>query len=120
MATTAEIRDPALRANLEEAERLIEADKFGESIDLCAETYIALMRARPELIQQPPARIGPAAGGGPPGAALANVWPMTVGLQIAFDGTQPRIIREKERHTFSEAVTCFEFVLDITARSQRG
>jgi hypothetical protein len=123
MAGTAEIRDPALRETLEQAERLIDADGFREAVELCADAYLSVMQRHSELAPQAPSGHGD--GLGPPGGAAGiggptTAWPVNVGLQVTFDESgRPRKRYERERFNFSEAATCFEFTLDLVLRTER-
>jgi len=124
VATTADIKDEALRERLGAAERLLDADQFRAAVERCAETYLLILRQHPALAQQArelsAAGLAPPGGGRPAIGGPTPVWPIGVGLCIAFDGDgAPHTTLEKERFSFSEAATCFEFVLDLATRAER-
>jgi hypothetical protein len=122
MASPADIVDPAFRAALEEADRLLDEGDFSAASKKCAETYLMLLEQRPELI--PPAP--PAAGGQGLGSFQSYLrggtptWPRTGGLNVVFDeDRKPRLTFDKERFSFSEAAGYYEFLMNELWRLQQ-
>ena len=120
MASPADIKDPAFRAALEEADRMLDAGDFTAASRKCAETYLMLLEQRPELIPAAPPATGQAVGnfqsylrGGQP------TWPRTGGLNVVFgEDRKPRITYDKERFSFSEAAGYYEFLMNEVWRLQ--
>ena len=123
MATSADIKDPAFRQALEEADRLLDAGDYSAASKKCAETYLLLLEQRPELIPAPPA---------PPGGQSVGsfqsylrsptpVWPRTGGLNVVIgEDRKPRLTFDKERFSFSEAAGYYEFLMNELWRLQQA
>src|SRR5437016_8641277 len=113
MAGLEDIRDPDFRSALEEAERLLNEGNYTLAARQCAETYCRLLERRPDMAPENP---GP---GGHPGGSRA-MWPRTGGILLVLKPDQkPSLRYEKERFSFSEAATYFEFVLEELVKAQR-
>lgn len=143
MARPADIEDPSFRAALEEAERLLDAGEFTKAARKCAETYLQLLDKRPDLVPPPgmgfggfgfgfgppagPSPAGPAGGASGFAAGYGNVravrraaWPSQGGIRLVVDeDRRPSLVYEKDRFSFSEAATYFEFLLEQLVQAQR-
>jgi len=58
MAKPSDIEDPAFRAAVEEAERLMDEGDYTRASRRCAETYLQLLDRRPDLIPPPGMGLG--------------------------------------------------------------
>ena len=144
MARPSDIEDPAFRAALEEAERLIDEGDYTKASRRCAETYLLLLDRRPDLIPPPGAGLGfgfgfggpggpgggsggssggaagLAAGFGPGRAMRRGFWPGQGGIRVIFDeDRKPSLSYEKDRFSLTEALTYFEFMVEQVVNAQR-
>ena len=142
MARPSDIEDPAFRAALEEAERLIDEGDYTKASRKCAETYLLLLDQRPDLIPPPGAGLGfgfglpggpgpgprPGGGGaaglaagfGPGRAMRRGFWPNFGGIKVLFDeDRKPSLSYEKDRFSLTEALTYFEFMVEQVVNAQR-
>ncbi len=139
MARPSDIEDATFRAAMAEAEKLIDAGDYTKASRKCAETYLLLLDRRPDLI--PPPGAGGFGGfggfggaGGGPGAGAASLgagfgagramrrafWPGEGGIRVVIDADRgPSLSFEKNRFSFSEAATYFEFMVDQLVQAQR-
>jgi hypothetical protein len=121
MATPADIKDPAFRAALEEADRLLDAGDYTAAARTCAEAYLKLLELHPELIPPPPGPLG-VVGTGSFASYLRSptpTWPRTGGLNVVTgqDG-KPGLTYDKQRFSFSEAAGYYEFLISELWRLQ--
>jgi hypothetical protein len=133
MASPAEIQDPELRAALLEADRLLDAGDYTRAAKSCAESYVRFLGRRPDMMPLIVASGGlpggpdgggslPGPGGGGSEGAMARrpLWPRTGGILLVMGADQrPQLKYEKERFSFSEASTYFEYVLAEFARADK-
>ena len=133
MARPADIHDPELRSALLAADRLLDEGEYTKAAISVAEAYVRFLARRPDMMPLIVASGGlpggPDGGGGLPGprgggaegaAARRPLWPRTGGILLVL-GTdeKPALAFEKERFSFSEASTYFEYVLSEFARAER-
>ncbi len=107
MAKPSDIRDSAHRAAIEEADRLLADGRYAESVRKSAETYVALVEKRPDLLM-------------PLGGRRASVWPQLGIRLVVEEGRQPSLVYDKERFSLSEAATFLEFAMDQVLRGEAG
>jgi hypothetical protein len=136
MPKPADIIDASFRAALEHAEQLIDEGDYAAAGRACAETYLLLLKGRPDLL--PPADLPevqplnpggqPRVADGTPGlaridaarAARRNWWPGTGAIAIAVGpDRKPQIEFSKDRVSLSEAAGYFEFLLQQLADAQQ-
>jgi hypothetical protein len=99
-----EIEDADFRVAIEEADRLLNEGDYTSVARRCAETYVRLLLKRPDLLPDI------STPGGLPGRSRA-MWPRTGGISLTVDGQRkPALTFQKERFSFSEAATYFEFL----------
>jgi hypothetical protein len=94
------IQDPGLRNSMEEAKAALKAGDYKKVVDLSANAYAELLRRKPEMTQGV--------------EQFRNVlfFPrLGAHLQLNNAG-QPEIIYDREKFSFSEAVTYYEFTAD--------
>jgi hypothetical protein len=137
VAKPADIQDPTLRAELEEAERLLDDGEYTQAARKCAETYLLLLDRRPELVPPPDLpETQPLNPNGRPQAvqgtqglasfdrareARRNWWPGTGTISVVVDPDgKPRLHYAKERVSLSEAAGYFEFLVQQLANAQRA
>lgn len=137
MPKPADIRDPAFRSALEEAERLLDEGEYTKAAQTCAETYLRLLAQRPELL--PPPEMPDTQPLNPEGrplvaegrqglaridaarAARRNWWPGTGAISVVVGADrQPRLQYAKERVSLSEAAGYFEFLVQQLADAQKA
>jgi hypothetical protein len=136
MPKPADIRDPAFRSALEEAERLLDDGDYSGAARTCAETYLRLLDRHPELL--PPADLPdmqpsnpegqPRVAEGPRGLAgfdsarafRRKWWPVTGAINVVVGPDRtPQLKYVKERVSLSEATGYFEFLLEQVADTER-
>jgi hypothetical protein len=126
MARTEDIQDQRLREGLLEADERLNQGDYAAVVHRCAETYLALLAARPDLTPPPTPPGGqhsfgfggPAAGGG--GAPMRRVmWPAFGTRFLVGEDQKPSVAFDKERFSMSEAATAFEFTLDQCLKAQQ-
>ncbi len=104
MSRPDDIQAADFRTAIEEADRLLNEGDYTSAARRCAETYIQLLLERPDLLPDI------SAPGGLPGRSRA-MWPRTGGISLTVDGDRkPALNFQKERFSFSEAATYFEFL----------
>ena len=118
MPSPNEVKDPALRASLEAAGRLLDDGEYLECVRISVDVYGKLATQRPELIVRPPTPGQPQnASGGTPGRARA--WPSLLGVTLSFDGDKPSLSFDKQRFSMSEAATYFEYTVEQVVQAQQ-
>ncbi|HWC31485.1 MAG TPA: hypothetical protein VG845_15535 [Dehalococcoidia bacterium] len=133
MPSVADIADPAFREALEDADRLLDDGDFAGASRRCAETYLVLLERHPELI---PPHSGPtgfyqmkppeAKGEGTldqynaARATRVGFWPTTGSIQVIVGEDQkPRLVYTKDRFSFSEASSYYEYLINQVWRLQK-
>jgi hypothetical protein len=118
MAKTSDVTDPALRAELDAAEELLDDGNYDESVQKSADIYCRLVATRPDLIIERRQAELSAVNGRPERPRFAP-WPATLGVTLGRgeDG-QPKVIFEKDTFVMSEAATYFEYALEAAVRAQ--
>jgi hypothetical protein len=134
MARIEDVKDPVYRTALEEIDNLIGDGDYTTAAKKAADTYVSLMAKHPELIPTPPPVMSPQTTPGLPGAARgasnqaggdgfgANRfgWPNQGALKVQFGADHKATVTyDKERYSFSEAATYFEFVMGEAIRAQQ-
>jgi hypothetical protein len=135
MARIEDVKDPDFRAALEEVDNLLGEGDYTAAAKRAADVYVALMTKHPQMIPQPPPVMSPQTTPGLPGAARgaggqqggagfgANRfgWPNQGALRVLFDPSgKATISYEKERFSFSEAATYFEFIMTEAIRAEKA
>jgi hypothetical protein len=133
MPSAAEIADPVFRTALEDADRLLDAGDYAGASRRCAETYLLVLKQHPELIpphsgpggfyqMQPPAARGEGALNQYNAARATRVafWPTTGSIQVIVgDDHKPTLAYTKDRFSFSEASSYYEFLINQLWRLQK-
>ncbi len=131
MASTADIKDAGFREALERVDALLEDGTYGDAARLCAETYLELLKLRPDFVPPPPnphnlpqfrddlPESGSRLAGGA-GRTVRTGWPNGGGLKVLYyEAGGPRLSFEKERFGLSEATSYFEFLVEEVVRAER-
>ena len=111
-----------VHASLREAERLLDEGDYTGSVRLSAEAYTELVLERPDLVFEPPAfgelKVD---GGRQPGQGMPRApWPEAQGVTVTIvEGAAPEIVLAKSRYTMSDAVTYYEYVVDVLRIAER-
>jgi hypothetical protein len=120
MARTSDVTDPALREELEIAEKLLDEGDYNESVRRSVAIYQRILTERPDLRIVGPA--GPSvlsAVAGPRQRPRFQPWPATLGVALTFDDNDKPVMKfSKEKFMMSEAITFFEHSLDAAVRVQ--
>ena len=135
MARIEDVKDPVYRAALEEIDNLLGDGDYTGAAKRAADTYVSLVTQHPNLIPPTvPAAPAPETAPGPPGGARGVApptggagfganrfgWPNTGALRVQFGADRKPIISyDKDRYSFSEAATYFEFVMGEAIRAQQ-
>ncbi len=112
-----------VQAILADAERLLDEGDHTGSVRASAEAYVALVRERPDLVFEPPSfgelKVD---GGRQPGQGMPHApWPEAQGVSVTVTGgAAPEIVLAKSRYTMSDAVTYYEYVVDLLRIAERG
>jgi hypothetical protein len=136
MADVSEIKDPAFRSALEEAERLIDDGEYNDASSRMVDTFISLVAQHPELL--PPSdvqEVQPLDPKGQPRIAegvdglkrqeamrkwRANWWPGTGTISVQMSPDGPKAVWAKDRVSLSETLAYFEFLVQQVANAQRA
>jgi len=131
MARIADVKDAVFREALERVDELLGDGEYTLAARLCAETYLEVLRVRPDFIPAPPdpSRLPqfrddlPESGSrlaGGTGRAVRMGWPNAGGVRVLYyEPAGPRVSYEKERIGFSEASSYFEFLIEEVVRAER-
>jgi len=115
MAKASDIRDAALRGDLETAFAAMRAGKGAEAVRACAAAYLAFIDRFPEVKAETiPLR----------GREVSRLlrWP-ALGANMDPDSVRagkPEIAFERDRFSVSEAMTYYQFVLDEILAKEKG
>ena len=136
MADVADIKDPAFRTALEEAERLIDDGEYNDASKKMVETFIELVASHPGLMPPSEAQeVQPLDPTGQPRIAegvdglkrqeamrkwRANWWPGTGTISVVVGGDGPKAVWAKDRVSLSETLAYFEFLVQQVANAQRA
>jgi hypothetical protein len=99
-AKTDRIQDEALRGAMEEADAALKSGDYRRVVELSADAYVELLRRKPEMLE---------------GAAqLRNVlfFPRLGAHLVVNNQGEPDLVWDRERFSFSEAITYYEFAVD--------
>jgi hypothetical protein len=120
MARTTDVTDPAVREELEIAEKQLDEGDYNESVRRSVAVYQRILTERPDLLVE--GRAGPAplsAVAGPRQRPRFQPWPANLGVALTFDDRkQPLMKFMKDDFMMSEAITYFEHSLDAAVRVQ--
>lgn len=131
MASIRDVKDAAFREALERVDELLAEGEYTEAARLCAETYLELLKLRPDFVPPPPnprnlpqfrddiPESGSRLAGGT-GRTVRTGWPNGGGLKVLyFETGGPQLSFEKERFGLSEASSYFEFLIEEVLRAER-
>jgi len=124
MAKPTDLIDPFFQTVLVEAEESLDNGDYLGTVRRCVEVYSRIAEQRPDLILRPPNQLMPLPSARSVREGRRNAlqpWPVRLGVGISFDEHgQPHLIFERQEFSMSEAVSYFEYTLDIAIRAQRG
>jgi hypothetical protein len=131
MAGIEDVKDSVFREALEQVDALLAEGAYSEAARLCGETYLELLRVRPDFVPPPPnprnlpqfrddlPESGSRLAGGS-GRTVRTGWPNGGGLKVLyFEPGGPMLSFEKERFGLSEASSYFEFLIEEVVRAER-
>jgi hypothetical protein len=112
--------DPAqeARAGVAEAEHLLDEGDYAASARRSADTWAALVRARPDLVVEPIAFDQPSVEG-MVRLPVHAPWPSELGISMRDDGEGPTPVADKERFTMSEAAMMCEYTMEAVRRAEQ-
>jgi hypothetical protein len=118
MADPKDIRDPTLRASLEQAGRLRDDGDYFGAVRQSVDAFAQLAERRPDVIVRPPMPGQPvSASGGTPGTRT-RAWPSYLGVSLNWDSEKPSLKFDKERFSMSEAASYFEYTVEEIVHHQ--
>jgi hypothetical protein len=98
------IQDEALKQSLIDAQGDLRAANYASVVHLASDAYVELLRRKPEMLK------------GAMGMRHIMFFPrLGAHLIIESDGL-PAVVYDREKFTFAEAVTYWEFAVDSIAR----
>ncbi len=104
MPKPADVQDPELRALITDAHRAMREGDSTTAVHRCADAFLLLAQKRPAVLQLPPGmRIHP--------------FPRLGAILVLNDGQPPEVDYHREKFSFSEAVTYYEYVLGAALRN---
>ena len=132
MVGIADVKDAEFRQALERVDGLLADGEYTEAARLCGETYLELLKLRPDFVPPPPnphnlpqfrddlPESGSRLAGGT-GRAVRTGWPNGGGLKVLYyDPPGPRLSFEKQRFGLSEATSYLEFLIEEVVRAERS
>lgn len=114
MPAPSDLTDPQMREAMQRAEALLDDGDYTGASRALADTYLALLAERPDLV--PGATAAP---GTPTAMSRAFTWPPTGGITLSVEGGEPGMQYAKERFGMSEAYSYFEFMMNLLWELQR-
>ena len=124
MANPTDLTDSFVQTALVEAEQALDAGDYLRTVRKCVEVYSHIVGQRPEMVLRPPKELMPLPRARSVREGRRNAllpWPVRLGVGLSFDeNDKPHLTFEKEEFSMSEAVSYFEFTLDVAMRAQRG
>jgi len=131
VASIGEVRDAVFRDALEHVDDLLAEGDYTNAARLCGETYLELLKVRPDFVPPPPnprnlpqfrddlPESGSRLAGGT-GRTVRTGWPNGGGLKVLYyEPSGPRLSFEKERFGLSEASSYFEFLIEEVVHAER-
>ncbi len=98
------IQDPELRASLQAAQESLRRGDYGDTVRRSAEAFLEMLRRRPELLQ------------GQEGIRRIFMFPRLGVNLVVTPGSPPVLQFQRDRFSFSEAVTYLEFATEQLLR----
>ena len=94
------IQDEALRGSFADAQAALKAGEYKRVVELSSAAYVELLERKPEMLQGK--------------AQFMNVmfFPRLGAHLVVNNDGHPEIVWDREKFSFSEAVTYFEFTID--------
>jgi hypothetical protein len=94
------IQDDALRGSFADAQAALKAGDYKKVVELSSAAYVELLKRKPEMLQGQ--------------EQFMNVifFPRLGARLVVQNDGQPEIVWDREKFSFSEAVTYYEFTID--------
>ena len=118
MPSPSDVRDPATRASLEEAGRLLDEGDYPACVRLSADVYMRFAQQHPDLVVRAPEPGQPVNAAGGVVGGRARAWPSLLGVALVFEDGRPSLRFNKERFSMSEAATYFEYTVEQVVHAQ--
>ncbi len=94
------IQDEALRGSFADAQAALKAGEYKKVVELSSAAYVELLQRKPEMLQ------------GQQQFMNVMFFPRLGAHLVVNNDGQPEIVWDREKFSFSEAVTYFEFTID--------
>ena len=98
------IKDDSLRESLRAAHASLVAGNYPEVVHRSADAYLELLRRKPQILE------------GPMGRFQVFIFPRLGAHLEPAKESPPTVVYDRDRYSFSEAVTYFEFAADSLVR----
>jgi len=98
------IQDEALKESLTDAQGSLRAGDYADVVHRSSDAYVALLRRKPEMLK------------GAMGMRHIMFFPRLGAHLIMESDGLPAVVYDRDKFTFSEAVTYWEFAVDSIAR----
>ena len=98
------IQDATLKQSLTDAQGDLRAGNYAAVVHRASDAYVELLRRKPEMLK------------GPMGMRHIMFFPRLGAHLIMESDGSPSVIYDREKFTFAEAVTYWEFAVDLLAR----
>jgi hypothetical protein len=98
-----EIADPTYRQEMEDANAALNDGRYLEAVRRCADAYLSMLQTRPIAADEAE-------------MTAAARWPR-LGVRLVLDNPRmPSMVWDRERFSFAEAITYYEFTLEQLIR----
>ena len=108
MAKHDKVVDEALRAQFDAAFAQLRGGQPADAVRTLSEAFLAMLREHPSLLE---ATVATRAG--MPRVPVVNRWPALGANLVREDGAPPRVEFVRDRFAMSEALTYYEFAVDL-------
>jgi hypothetical protein len=98
------IHDDGLKQTLTDAQDDLRAGNYAEVVRRSADAYVELLRRKPEMLK------------GPMGMRHIMFFPRLGAHLITESDGSPTVVYDREKFSFAEAVTYWEYAVDSIAR----
>jgi hypothetical protein len=98
------IQDVSIRQSLSDAQGDLRAGNYPAVVHRASDAYVELLRRKPEMLK------------GPMGMRHIMFFPRLGAHLIMESDGSPAVVYDREKFTFSEAVTYWEFAVDSVSR----
>lgn len=100
------IKDDSIRASLTQAKASLQSGDYADVVHRASEAYVELLTRKPDMLQGP--------------QALRNIlfFPRLGAHLVQESDGSPKVIYDRDKFIFSEAVTYYEFAVDSVVKHE--